>query len=79
MPYSNEIQDEINMLMRFSQSSDHQGLKVRQDAAEEMVTAAQSLFNKGLTTQMDGGYLTPLGHEAADQAHALLNILSAKS
>lgn len=79
MPYSNELQDEINMLMRFSQSSDHQGLKVRQDASEEMVTAVQSLFNKGLTTQMDGGYLTPLGHEAADQAHALLNILSAKS
>lgn len=79
MPYNDNIQEEINMLMRFSQSSDHQGLKVRQDAAQETVTATQRLFDKGLTTQMDGGYLTPLGHEAADQAHALLNILSAKS
>lgn len=79
MPYNDNIQNEINMLVRFSQSSDHQGIKVHQDASQDMVTAVHSLFNKGLTTQMDGGYLTPLGHEAADQAHALLNILSAKS
>ncbi|WP_432472461.1 TIGR02647 family protein [Amphritea sp. HPY] len=79
MPYNDDIQNEINLLVRFSQSSDHQGIKVHQDASPDMVTAVQSLFNKGLTTQMDGGYLTPLGHEAADQAHALLNILSAKS
>ena len=76
MPCNNHIQEEINMLIRFSQSSDHQGLKVRQDADPELVDATKRLFNKDLITQMDGGYLTPLGHEAADQAHALLNILN---
>ncbi|BBB25562.1 TIGR02647 family protein [Amphritea japonica] len=76
MPCTNNIQEEINMLIRFSQSSDHQGLKVHQDtAAPELVQATQSLFDKKLITLFDGGYLTPLGHEAADQAHALLNIL----
>lgn len=78
MPYNDNIQEEINMLIRFSQTSDHQGLKVRNDAAPELVTATRRLFDKDLITQMDGGYLTPLGHEAADQAHALLNILNAK-
>lgn len=76
MPCNNQIQEEINMLIRFSQSSDHQGLKVHQDAAAELVAATRRLFDKDLITQMDGGYLTPLGHEAADQAHALLNILN---
>lgn len=76
MPCNNQIQEEINMLIRFSQSSDHQGLKVHQDAAPELVEATRRLFAKDLITQMDGGYLTPLGHEAADQAHALLNILN---
>ncbi|MCV6612519.1 MAG: TIGR02647 family protein [Amphritea sp.] len=76
MPCNNQIQEEINMLIRFSQSSDHQGLKVHQDAAPELVSATRRLFDKDLITQMDGGYLTPLGHEAADQAHALLNILN---
>ena len=78
MPLTNDIQEEINMLIRFSQSSDHQGLKVHQDtAASELVEATQRLFDKKLITLFDGGYLTPLGHEAADQAHALLNILNA--
>jgi len=78
MPCNNNIQEEINMLIRFSQNSDHQGIKVHADAAPELVEATKRLFNKGLTTQMDGGYLTPMGHEAADQAHALLNILNSK-
>ncbi|RTE65533.1 TIGR02647 family protein [Amphritea opalescens] len=77
MPYTNEIMEEINMLIRFSQSSDHQGLKVHHDvAAQALVDATQRLFDKKLITLFDGGYLTPLGHEAADHAHALMNILN---
>lgn len=76
MPCTTDMLEEINMLIRFSQSSDHQGLKVHHDvAAPELVKSTQRLFDKKLITLFDGGYLTPLGHEAADQAHALLNIL----
>lgn len=77
MPYTNDILEEVNMLIRFSQSSDHQGLKVHHDiAAPALVAATQRLFDKKLITLFDGGYLTPLGHEAADHAHALMNILN---
>jgi uncharacterized protein (TIGR02647 family) len=32
-------------------------------------------YEKGLTTQVDGGYLTSLGQEAAKHAQSLLTIL----
>ncbi|RKZ97089.1 MAG: TIGR02647 family protein, partial [Gammaproteobacteria bacterium] len=32
--------------------------------------------NKGLTDQDDGGYLTDLGHEAAEHTQAALRILT---
>jgi len=34
------------------------------------------LHAKGLITQADGGYLTSLGRDAAEQAQTLLTILS---
>jgi len=34
------------------------------------------LFDKGLITLEDGGYLTDLGHEAAEQAQTVLNLLT---
>ncbi|MET0950010.1 MAG: TIGR02647 family protein, partial [Pseudomonas sp.] len=40
------------------------------------IAAAQRLFEKGLTTQVDGGYLTSLGLEAAQHAQSLLTILN---
>jgi uncharacterized protein (TIGR02647 family) len=40
------------------------------------VAAGQRLFAKGLTTQSDGGYLTPFGHEARELGDKLLAILS---
>ena len=40
------------------------------------VSAAARLHKKGLTTQVDGGYLTPLGQDAAQQAQTLLRVLS---
>ncbi|MEH6578257.1 MAG: TIGR02647 family protein [Amphritea sp.] len=76
MSFTSNIHEEINVLLRFSKNSDHEGLKVRNSAAPELVSATGRLFDKGLITQKDGGYLTPLGHEAADQAYALLHILS---
>ena len=76
MPCNHEIAEEINMLIRFSQTSTLQGIKVHANADTNVIGATTRLFDKGLVSQQDGGYLTPLGHEAADQAHSLLNILT---
>lgn len=76
MPCNSEIAEEINILVRFSQTSALQGIKVHANADPEVIAATARLFDKGLISQSDGGYLTPLGHEAADQAHSLLNILT---
>lgn len=77
MPYSKEIVEELNILLRFNPESTQLGIKVHQhEASPDIVAATKRLFDKGLITQEDGGYLTHLGHEAAEQAHALLGLLS---
>ena len=76
MPYTKDIVDELNMLVRFNPESTQLGIKVHQhEASPEVVAATKRLFDKGLITQEDGGYLTYLGHEAAEQAQALLTLL----
>jgi uncharacterized protein (TIGR02647 family) len=40
-----------------------------------MVSAVKRLFDKGLITQVDGGYLTDAGKKAADHADLLLVLL----
>ena len=42
----------------------------------ENIAATKRLYDKGLVTQEDGGYLTNLGHEAAEQAQTVLNLLN---
>ena len=50
-------------------------LKVHHDAAPEVVAAARRLFEKGLVSQRDGGYLTKLGQDAAEHLQLVRNIL----
>jgi uncharacterized protein (TIGR02647 family) len=75
MPYTQDIVDEINILVRYNLSTTQEGIKVHKNAAPESIAATKRLFNKGLVTQEDGGYLTNLGHEAAEQAQTVLNLL----
>ncbi|MFQ3243499.1 MAG: hypothetical protein ACJAYF_001149 [Arenicella sp.] len=75
MPYSNDIIEELNVLALFNLDTDLEGIKVHSSAGEPRVSAAQRLFDKGLTTQKDGGYLTSLGRTAAEHAQGLLQIL----
>jgi uncharacterized protein (TIGR02647 family) len=75
MPYSNDIIEELNVLSLFNLDTDLEGIKVRSSAGEAKVLAAQRLFDKGLTSQKDGGYLTSLGRTAAEHAQGLLQIL----
>ena len=76
MPYTQEIVDEINILVRYNLSTTQEGIKVHKTAAPEIIAATKRLYDKGLVTQEDGGYLTSLGHEAAEQAQMILNLLN---
>ncbi len=75
MPYSNDIIEELNVLALFNLETDLEGIKVHSSAGEAKVSAAERLYNKGLTSQVDGGYLTSLGRTAAEHAQGLLQIL----
>ncbi len=77
MSFSSDHLHELNLLALFDSSSGQEGLKVHQKTAPpEVVAAAKRLHLKGLITQDDGGYLTPLGSETAEHTQRLLSILS---
>lgn len=77
MLYTNELLEELNILVRYNLNTTQEGIKVhKHSAAPETVAASERLFHKGLVTQMDGGYLTNMGQEAAQQAQLLLNLLN---
>lgn len=71
-----ELQQEIGILRLFDPLTTQSGIKVRHDAALEAIAATERLFRKGLVTQPDGGYLTPLGFEAAELLDRMLTILT---
>ncbi|MFT7685199.1 MAG: hypothetical protein ACI9FB_000542 [Candidatus Azotimanducaceae bacterium] len=75
MKLSKEIIAEIELLNLFDASSGQQGLKLHHDASSDRLNAGVSLHEKKLITQIDGGYLTPLGIKAAEHAQSLVTIL----
>ena len=70
-----ELVQEIEVLCLYDLDSTQQGLKVHHEADTARIEAAQRLFDKGMTTQADGGYLTDRGVEAAEHAQAVLRLL----
>ena len=76
MRYTEEQMAEIDILIRYNLQSTQQGIKVHSNANSEQINAVQRLFDKGLVTQSDGGYLTDLGRKAAEHAQALLLMLA---
>ncbi|TAN67195.1 MAG: TIGR02647 family protein [Methylobacter sp.] len=75
MPYTQDIVEELNILVRYNLSTTQEGIKVHKTATPETIAATHRLFEKGLVSQEDGGYLTHLGLETAKQAQAVLDIL----
>ena len=75
MVFNQELTAELNLLTQFNLKNEQDGIKVHHDAASEMIAAAERLHNKGLITQIDGGYLTDLGRKAAEHSQALTLIL----
>lgn len=75
MPYSSDIIEELNILARFNLHTQQEGIKVHSSAGENAIAATKRLFNKGLLSQVDGGYLTSLGKTAAGHSQNLLQII----
>ena len=76
MHFSKEQTAKIEILARYNLETTQQGIKVHSSASEEHVEAIRRLFEKGLVTKIDGGYLTDLGKKAAEHAQALILILT---
>lgn len=70
-----EMKDELELLLKFPNQSLDQGLKIHNDAEPAMIEAAGRLFQKGIITQADGGYLTHLGHDLQEHATTLITAL----
>ena len=76
MPLTPDAIEEIEILLLFDLSSHQQGIKVHAHSASHTdIEATKRLFNKGLITQSDGGYLTAVGLHAAEHAQGLVQIL----
>jgi uncharacterized protein (TIGR02647 family) len=76
MPFTPALTEELNLILKFPNKSLMQGLKIHHDADPAMVAAAQRLYDKGIVTQADGGYLTNLGHDLAEHAEVIRSALS---
>jgi len=79
MHFSREQIAEIEILIHYNLETTQQGIKVHSSAGEDHVDAVRRLFEKGLVTQVDGGYLTDLGRSAAEHAQALILMLAPQS
>jgi uncharacterized protein (TIGR02647 family) len=74
--YTPEIVDELNVLVRYNLTTTQEGIKVHKNADPNVIEATRRLFHKGLVTHEDGGYLTALGRETAEQVQSVLDILA---
>ena len=72
MHLSNEFLEELELLNLFNLESSLAGLKIHHEADPARIAAAKRLFAKNVITLEDGGYLTPLGLELADQTQKLI-------
>jgi len=76
MAFSKDQISEMEILIRFNPSSQMEGIKVHKTAKPELVEAVKRLYEKNMVTQVDGGYLTDLGREAAEVTQTLLTMLT---
>ena len=79
MELSKEFLADVELLNMFTLDNSQVGLKIHHEAAPERIASAKRLFDKDLITQVDGGYLTPLGLQAAEHAQVLIAVLHSES
>lgn len=74
--YPENLFNELKLLAKFPEESHLEGLKIHNNAAADIVKSAESLFHKGMITQMDGGYLTDSGREMVEHIHTVMDTLN---
>ncbi len=74
--YPDALFEEMKLLAKFPEKSQLEGIKIHNDASPAIIASAKSLFDKGLISQPDGGYLTDSGLETVDHLHRVLATLS---
>jgi uncharacterized protein (TIGR02647 family) len=79
MQFNQALTEELNLILKFPSDSLLQGLKIHKDAGEESVAAMRRLFEKGIVTQEDGGYLTDLGHDLHGRIEVVAQALTSKT
>ncbi|MGP9800943.1 TIGR02647 family protein [Rheinheimera sp. NSM] len=79
MPISAQLNAEIRVLTLFNLDSAMEGIKIHQSADAETQQAIKRLYDKGLVSQADGGYLTDLGIHCAEHLQTALRILNTAS
>lgn len=77
MSLTPELLEELDLLNLYNLNTTQEGLKIHHDADPGKIAAAQRLFNKGIISQADGGYLTDRGVETAQHVQVLINMLTA--
>ncbi len=75
MALTDALVAENKFLALFNLESHQEGVKVHGSADPQLIAAAERLFDKGVITQKDGGYLTDLGVELAEHVQRALIIL----
>lgn len=75
MRFVPELIAELEILALYNLNNHQEGLKVHRTATAEAQAAVARLYQKGLVSAEDGGYLSSLGLDAAEHAQALLMIL----
>lgn len=78
MTFTSDMVAELNLLLKFPSKSLMQGLKIHHDAEPVLIDAAKRLFDKGIVTLPDGGYLTDLGHDLFEHAQIVQMALTHK-
>lgn len=76
MPVNAELNAEIKILNLFNLDSSLEGIKAHKNADPQSLAAIERLYQKGLVTQPDGGYLTDLGRSCAEHIQTALRILA---
>ena len=64
---------ELEFLARYELSSLQAGIKVHHDAPSDVISAVERLYEKGMVSQKDGGYLTDRGIETAESLRRALD------
>ena len=66
---------DLRLLSLFDLTNLEQGLKLHRDSDAQLQSAANRLFQNGVITAEDGGYLTPFGVSLLEHLDHLLTAL----